>query len=301
MVFPVSVGTFFSLLIDDNAPFPFDKYHTDNGDRETSITEWKAAAEGIGQTRELRFIKPLSFSMGPSKTRAIKAQLLKRFGEHGLVLSTSTRLEDIPNGDCFCVDDVFIVRATGAKQCTVEIRLELNFFKSTMWRKIIESTTITETSKWLKDYAEACLNFVTQGDVPQQPAAPVVEGLAGEDAMPDVTVAHPVNMSTVLRSVIAFILLTMCLFALWRWKTSTGASSSTVDSSAVPPQAPFFASGDFAVWKDRFDSIEEEMKRNKELIELQQTVIRELSAALETLRERQTDSCRRETSRLEEL
>lgn len=301
MVFPVSVGTFFSLFLDDKAPFSFDKYHTDNGDKDASITEWKAAAEGIGQTRELRFIKPLSFSMGPSKTRAIKAQLLKRFGEHGLVLSTSTRLEDIPNGDCFCVDDVFIVRATDAKQCTVEIRLELNFFKSTMWRKIIESTTITETSKWLKDYAGACLNFVTHGDVPPQPAPPAVEGLTGEEASPHVTVANPVNISTVLRSVMAFILLTTCLFALWRWRTTTGADPSTIDPGAEPPQAPFFAAGDFAVWKDRFDAIEAQMKRNQELIELQQSLIRELSAALENLRERQADFCPREARRLEEL
>lgn len=301
MTLPVSVNTFFSLFVDDNAPFPFDKYHTDNGDKDANMSEWKAASEGIGYTRELRFIKPLSFSMGPSKTRAIKAQLLKRFGDHGLLLTTSTRLEDIPNGDCFCVDDVFIVRAKGDNECTLEIRMELNFFKSTMWKKIIESTTISETSKWLKDYADACLAFATSGGKAYQAAPPPrEEAVVVEEAAPDVTVANPVNISSVGRAIILFVLLATCFFAVWSWKTS-GAARVPNGEPVPQPHVPFFAAGDFAVWKDRFESMEQEVKRSTELLELQQNVIRELTAAIEKLHHHQRSEslCRKQADAVE--
>jgi hypothetical protein len=64
---------------------------------------------------------------------------------------------------------------------------------------------------------------------------------------------------------------------------------------------PFFAAGDFAVWKDRFESMEQEVKRSRELLELQHNVIQELTAAIEKLHhlQRSESTCRKQPGTVE--
>ena len=62
-----------------------------------------------GQTREMKFFKPVNLP-GLASTRGVKLQRFKHYEDIGLILYSSTRLEDIPAADTFSVEDVLIVR-----------------------------------------------------------------------------------------------------------------------------------------------------------------------------------------------
>ena len=79
------------------------------------------------------------------------------FGDHGLIIETVTHLEDIPNGDCFNVEDRWVVRPTtvggaggddggdAGQSLTIAITFEVVWTKGTMWKKIIETKTRADT------------------------------------------------------------------------------------------------------------------------------------------------------------
>lgn len=84
----------------------------------------------------------------------MKLQNYKRFGEHGLLLSSSTRLEDVPAADCFSVDDTLEVQAKGDNEVSVTISFQVTFIKSTMMKTFIEGPTNTEMKKWMAAFFE---------------------------------------------------------------------------------------------------------------------------------------------------
>ncbi|RHY30873.1 hypothetical protein DYB32_003952, partial [Aphanomyces invadans] len=59
-------------------------------------------------------------------------------------MDTTTKLADIPYGDCFKVDDRFVLTALTPSSCELVIQLRVVFVKSTMWRSLIESRAKTE-------------------------------------------------------------------------------------------------------------------------------------------------------------
>jgi VAD1 Analog of StAR-related lipid transfer domain len=52
-----------------------------------------------------RYVHPFTAPMGPQQTRTVKSQRLKWFGAHGLILQTTTHLEDIMMSDYFQIED----------------------------------------------------------------------------------------------------------------------------------------------------------------------------------------------------
>jgi VAD1 Analog of StAR-related lipid transfer domain len=52
-----------------------------------------------------RYVHPFTAPMGPQQTRTVKSQRLKRFGANGLILQTTTHLEDIMMSDYFQIED----------------------------------------------------------------------------------------------------------------------------------------------------------------------------------------------------
>ena len=49
-------------------------FHESQGDSEVKVTPWKVAGGGLGMTREIRFVHPISAPMGPNQTRTVKLQ-----------------------------------------------------------------------------------------------------------------------------------------------------------------------------------------------------------------------------------
>ena len=62
----------------------------------------------LGAGREFKFFKPVNLP-GLASTRGVKVQRYRRFEDAGLVVQSSTALEDVPAADTFRVEDTVAV------------------------------------------------------------------------------------------------------------------------------------------------------------------------------------------------
>lgn len=104
----ISLDDFYKLFIDDKAPMSIKKYHEMVKDTNLVLSPWEKLSESLGVGREMRFFKPVNLP-GLASTRGIKVQRCIRFDRVGLIVCSSTRLEDVPAADTFSVDDVLAV------------------------------------------------------------------------------------------------------------------------------------------------------------------------------------------------
>jgi len=72
------------------------------------LSNWDTT--NLPHLREMKFFKPVNLP-GLASTRGIKLQKCYYFEDVGLILSSSTRLQDVPAADTFTVEDVMIVSA----------------------------------------------------------------------------------------------------------------------------------------------------------------------------------------------
>ena len=72
------------------------------------LSNWDTA--NLPHLREMKFFKPVNLP-GLASTRGIKLQKCHYFEDVGMILSSSTRLQDVPAADTFTVEDVMIVSA----------------------------------------------------------------------------------------------------------------------------------------------------------------------------------------------
>lgn len=84
------------------------RYHEDSGDKEVVSTPWEDDSTGLGSGREIRFMKPVAVP-GMPFARAKKIQRYRRYGNVGVLVCSSTRMEDIPAADTFTVEDCISV------------------------------------------------------------------------------------------------------------------------------------------------------------------------------------------------
>ena len=173
---PISLGEYYSFFVDDMAPHSLLKYHETCGDKQLSCTPWEkiggalpppsvdkegegegkssgsnADNSSVGMTREIKFFKPVNLP-GLKSTKGVKVQRLHRFGPHGLIIHSSTRLEDVPAADTFSVEDVICVKYNDDKTVSVDISFEVRFHKRTFIKYVIESSTNTEMAKWIEEF-----------------------------------------------------------------------------------------------------------------------------------------------------
>eukprot|EP01034_Spumella_vulgaris_P021515 gene21515-27550_t len=154
---PVSLTEFYNLYIAENAPFSFKKYHEAVKDTNLAATPWSELSSSLGHCREIKFFKPVNLP-GLASTRGVKVQRFRRFENVGLVLCSSTRLEDVPAADTFSVEDMISVKALdpqssgGCASVAVEITFQVTFIKSTYMKYIIDRSTNFEMTKWLEAF-----------------------------------------------------------------------------------------------------------------------------------------------------
>jgi hypothetical protein len=163
----VGFAAFIEKFIDDGAPYSLQKHHELIGDLHMNLTKWTVPVGGADtktvsiSTRDMKFMKVVNLP-GLKQTRGIKIQKCQRFGDKGLILQTSTRLDDVPMADSFSVEEAVVVRAVaGSDEVVVESYLEVKFIKYTMLKSLIESNTHSEVSKWLVDYFAAWKAFLS--------------------------------------------------------------------------------------------------------------------------------------------
>lgn len=90
----------------------------------------------------------------------MQMQRVRVFGQHGMILETSSAMENVPAGDCFVVEDRWVVRplrtGEGGEQggLSIETSFEVKFVKSTFFRKIIESRSRADTLQYHRRWFE---------------------------------------------------------------------------------------------------------------------------------------------------
>jgi hypothetical protein len=150
-VMDVSLKDFMALFVDETAPFSYKKYHESVKDTNLVASAWEEIPSASSYGREIKFFKPVNLP-GLASTRGVKIQKYRKFGDHGLLVWSSTRLEDVPAADTFSVDDVLAVNVVSETQVNVEITFQVTFLKSTYMRYIIETSTNGEMKKWLEAF-----------------------------------------------------------------------------------------------------------------------------------------------------
>jgi len=147
----ISLKDFAALYIDDGALLNYKKYHESVKDADVVLSEWSAPTS-MGSTREMKFFKPVNLP-GLASTRGIKVQKFRMVEDVGLILCSSTRLEDVPAADTFSVEDTLVIRVLDETTVSVEITFQVHFLKSTMMKYIIEKSTNGEMARWLETFS----------------------------------------------------------------------------------------------------------------------------------------------------
>ncbi len=84
------------------------RYHESVKDTNLVVSSWSTMSTEMGSGREIKFFKPVNLP-GLASTRGVKLQRYRKFGDYGLMVFSSTRLEDVPAADTFSVDDIVAV------------------------------------------------------------------------------------------------------------------------------------------------------------------------------------------------
>mmetsp|Transcript_90103 Transcript_90103/g.183731 ORF Transcript_90103/g.183731 Transcript_90103/m.183731 type:complete len:751 (+) Transcript_90103:265-2517(+) len=153
---------FVEAFVGDNAPSSYCGFMTEVvGDSGVTATRWVAddndnsAVQALARTIE--YTHPVNAPMAPPQAQARKEQTMRNYGNNrGLVIETKTIVSDVPMTDCFYVRDVLLVERNTEENgggWLVNIRFEIVFVKSTMFRSLISRTTTGEFNAFMKDLA----------------------------------------------------------------------------------------------------------------------------------------------------
>jgi hypothetical protein len=146
-----SIEELFNKFIADDAPLSYQKYQAETGDKDVECTSWVDSSSSLGCTRDMRFLKPVAIPAMPF-ARALMVQRYQRFGDYGLTIASSTRMEDVPYCDFFTVEVLVTARATGEGELTLMTFYEVKFLQSTMFRRFIEGNTNPDVKKWNEEF-----------------------------------------------------------------------------------------------------------------------------------------------------
>jgi hypothetical protein len=171
---PITVQDFADLFVEDSSEHSWLKFHELEKDRELKCEKWRTwkVPKGSKQenayltkTRDLKFFKPVNLP-GLAETRGRKIQKYIRFHEEGLIVCSSTHLEDVPAADCFSVEDVISVKKAYKEgenpKIDVQISFEVKFVKSTMMKYFIESNTETQVTKEKHRFYDYLLKYAQE-------------------------------------------------------------------------------------------------------------------------------------------
>jgi len=190
----MTLDDFWSHFLADGAAFSLPKFHIERGDTEMETGPWAGGVGGLAQAKEdprvpdgmadgleeaqkevvgqpdsaalsaglvrsVKFRTPVHGPIGPSSTRAVKVQRIRRFGDVGLIVDSSTSLEDIPMSETFTVEDSWAVEQTPGGDLSFEITFEVKFHKSNMLKSLVASKSKADTQKFYEDWTNAAKRY----------------------------------------------------------------------------------------------------------------------------------------------
>lgn len=91
--------------------------------------------------------------VGPPTAPVLQLQRVRVFGRHGMVLETSSTMENVPAADCFTLEDRWVIAPANPARpeeggLVVRTAFEVRFNKSTFFRKIIEGRSRGDTLQY---------------------------------------------------------------------------------------------------------------------------------------------------------
>lgn len=149
---PVTPTNFFKLFVGNDSTFEHD-YHVSRGDSEVEVGLWEPHAQ-YGITREVTYILKLNAPMGPPTTRTKEVHRY-HLARDQVIIDTSMQMLDAPYGDYFRVESHWTIASKGAHACTVNIKANAVFSKSTLLKGTISSRTLSGMTEgfgvWVKN------------------------------------------------------------------------------------------------------------------------------------------------------
>ncbi len=98
---PISPRAFLQRFLSDDSHF-FQRFHAGRGDKHITLSHWAMLA--MGCVREMQFVSPLKYRIGPPEARCHQTQRYCLYEGDQLVFETSQVIPEIPYGDhvrCF--------------------------------------------------------------------------------------------------------------------------------------------------------------------------------------------------------
>ncbi|GMF66329.1 unnamed protein product [Phytophthora lilii] len=189
---------FFDLFYADNTLSRWQNIHKEAGDSEHVVGKWEDSAEYGGQVREMKYRAKSNSPLGPSSTMAeqlvhvpFSSQDRDSLDADRLVIEHKLTLLEIPYGDCFHVETVYVIEprtdAIGSP-LVAKVYIGIPFSKSTMFKSKIMSATkegVVKSTKMIFDGLKKAIDTEEPGNAPDatRPSASTEQG-GGATARP---------------------------------------------------------------------------------------------------------------------
>lgn len=175
---------FFDLFYADNTEARWEGVYKESGDANHVFGEWADSAEYGGQVRETKYRAKSNSSLGPAYTMATQSQHVsfnskrENVDVNHLVLEQKLTLHEIPYGDCFHVETVYVLDREPDGKLLARVYIAIPFSKSTMFKSKIFSATkdgVVKSTKLVFDKLREALDE----DIPNASNSPVRRSLPG--------------------------------------------------------------------------------------------------------------------------
>jgi len=155
-----NIDEFFNRCLADNAPLSVVTYHrNETGDYDVLSKPWKLEEDCVSYKRTIAYTHPVEIRMAPPKAEVLKVQIMRRYGDYGISISTTTLTKGVPVSDCFHIEDRILVESQLDDGVSISIAFDLRFVKYTLLRRIVECTTKKDVNEFHRTY----IDFLKRG------------------------------------------------------------------------------------------------------------------------------------------